>query len=914
MLNKKIIFLAIFIIFLLISAVSANDNSTADIGSAEDIVDVNSNQGNFTELSNLIDSTAINETLTLDKDYQYDSNFPDGGIGITKSITVDGMGHTIDGASSSRIFKIYSDIVLKDIVFMNANASSPGGALYFENSNAQIINCTFRFNQAKDMGGAFYSYSSNINVSDCTFANNTCGGLYSEGGAIYASSSKVTIANSKFYDNSADAGGAINVLNTILNLKTNDFVNNVAKWYGGGIFSDSSLTVNSSTFRNNKAGMKGGAIHSCYGIFENCRLNISYSSFINNSAEYGGAVSSSNLYNFDVFNSKFCYNHATYGAVIARLSSSVISMVDTECYNNVGVNGSVIYAPSSASIYLTRSDFVNNTGDYGCLIYTVQGRFDSKESQCDISIDDCSVLDNEVKDSLIFDFFGNLLLNNSRFIYKNTQYQVFVIKKLANGSVNYENNLWGVDDPDFSRLIYVNNTVQHYNSNESSQISDGDCASVIIQIDENHTVSGFRRDSTTQIPIFINGNTEVRHEKFDTTYFAHMLVAGNGWVFGNGGLDSPYQYEKIEAIAKTMIENNDITSEYMDFIYKIKTSWDNWGHFIIKAPDGRYGMVDYYDEEFHNKEMGVLKSGEYFLCPNSCYFHKKGNVSDLNQSSYLDAAIYLLGTDLYGKFRTTIQTFVYSKEVMDNMLITRVDAYASNDDGKLTNLSTAQYVNDIFSGEKYIIGHNLPKIMDREHVGSFILDIVELPPIKTQITVSELKTTYNKGKYLTATLKDVNGNVIKNARLSISLNGKVYNRLTDSNGQVKLFINLVPKTYAAKITFEGNNKYDKASSNVKIVVKKAKVKLVAKKKTFKKSKKIKKYSVTLKNNLGKALKKVTLKLKIKGKTYGAKTNSKGKATFKIKKLTKKGTFKAKISFKGNKYYYSLTKTVKIKVK
>ena len=55
-------------------------------------------------------------------------------------------------------------------------------------------------------------------------------------------------------------------------------------------------------------------------------------------------------------------------------------------------------------------------------------------------------------------------------------------------------------------------------------------------------------------------------------------------------------------------------------------------------------------------------------------------------------------------------------------------------------------------------------------------------------------------------------------------------------------------------------------------------------------------------------------LKVKGKTYKAKTNNKGKATFKIKNLKKKGTFKATIKFKGNKYYKAATKKVKIKIK
>ncbi|WP_458406460.1 hypothetical protein [Methanobrevibacter sp.] len=57
--------------------------------------------------------------------------------------------------------------------------------------------------------------------------------------------------------------------------------------------------------------------------------------------------------------------------------------------------------------------------------------------------------------------------------------------------------------------------------------------------------------------------------------------------------------------------------------------------------------------------------------------------------------------------------------------------------------------------------------------------------------------------------------------------------------------------------------------------------------------------------------KVTLTLKISRKTFKATTNAKGKATFKIKKLTKKGRYTAKITFKGNKSYRPTTKKVKI---
>ena len=59
------------------------------------------------------------------------------------------------------------------------------------------------------------------------------------------------------------------------------------------------------------------------------------------------------------------------------------------------------------------------------------------------------------------------------------------------------------------------------------------------------------------------------------------------------------------------------------------------------------------------------------------------------------------------------------------------------------------------------------------------------------------------------------------------------------------------------------------------------------------------------------MKNVKVILKVKGKTYVAKTNSKGKATFKITKLIKKGNFNAVITFGGNKYYNKVSKIVKI---
>jgi predicted outer membrane repeat protein len=182
----------------------------------------------------------------------------------------------------------------------------------------------------------------------------------------------------------------------------------------------------------------------------------------------------------------------------------------------------------------------------------------------------------------------------------------------------------------------------------------------------------------------------------------------------------------------------------------------------------------------------------------------------------------------------------------------------------------------------------------------------------TKITADAVTTTYNVNKNLIVTLKDGDGNALSGVNVTVNINGdRTYT--TDKNGQIKVNVaNFVPKIYTAKITFAGNSNYAAYFANAKVTVKKAKADITTKKKTFKKSKKVKKYSITLKS--GKTpIKNAKVTIKIK-KTFKATTNAKGKATFKIKKLTKKGTFKATITYKGNAYYNKVTKTVKIKIK
>ena len=179
----------------------------------------------------------------------------------------------------------------------------------------------------------------------------------------------------------------------------------------------------------------------------------------------------------------------------------------------------------------------------------------------------------------------------------------------------------------------------------------------------------------------------------------------------------------------------------------------------------------------------------------------------------------------------------------------------------------------------------------------------------------------NYDGYYSITLKDIQGKVLSGKKVSFTLNGKnIGSATTNANGvaSIKLSAKILKTANAGKknlvIKFIGDFNYNDASKTVRITINKEKTKIKAKKKIFKRNKKVKKYSITLKNSKGKTVKNVKVTLKIKKKIFKAKTNKKGKATFKIKGLTKKGTFKSKIIFKGNGYYKKITKQAKIKIK
>ena len=117
--------------------------------SQEDSVS-SSDVGTFTELQNIIYKASSGDTINLEKDYVFDEGFNYGqGILILKNLTINGNGHTLDGASKSRIlFNFFSvKVTLNNIIFENGYTKLYGGAIV-NFADLTVNNCAFKRNYA----------------------------------------------------------------------------------------------------------------------------------------------------------------------------------------------------------------------------------------------------------------------------------------------------------------------------------------------------------------------------------------------------------------------------------------------------------------------------------------------------------------------------------------------------------------------------------------------------------------------------------------------------------------------------------------------------------------------------------------------------------------------------------------------
>ena len=454
---KKFYIFAVFVVFIiLISPINAADNTT---------------DGNFSDLSDLIQNTSKGDTLYLNKDYKFD-NLSDSNLkeGIELDfITIDGCNHVIDANGQSRIFKTFNNVTLNNIKLINGNADY-GGAID-SNLTFACNNVTFENNYALNAGGAINTYF--VELNNCIFDSNY---------AINGSSLNIKINN----DIELELNNKIN--NSIFkNMKSNAIISysikevfvekclfeNITSEYGAALigYIGHQYIINNTQFKNLHSSKSGGSILSFTTamIIQNCdfinsstvnnggAVLIDYyaghnfienlggttefinCNFVNCSAKYGGAFIQTGGYS-SVINSTFNNNSADYagGAIYTSLLTRA-NITNTSFTNNKAnhnqknsQNGGAIcttYNPIS----INNTKFINNTNN---AIYSYE---------CQLNLTNC-FFENNIEALHHYYPQSNKLINNT---YNND--------KLIENDLNKDYNL--IVSNSAIKLTLINNTI-----------------------------------------------------------------------------------------------------------------------------------------------------------------------------------------------------------------------------------------------------------------------------------------------------------------------------------------------------------------------------------------------------------------------------------------------------------------------
>ena len=835
------------------NAISANDNNQV-------ITEGNTSVGSFADLETEINNVEEGGVLNLTKDYKY-VNGSNEGIQINKAMTIDGNGHTLDGCQASRIFDVTaSNVLLKNINFKNCFVGSnvEGGVIkIFNGNNISIVNSTFMncHVSAFDghvsggiincMGEKFSIIGSQfINCSASLTSDNTNFEAYISGGIIWVSGINTTISQTSFI-NCSSSGDLINLIvwkrgnegGYWLNpedanfLYESRFINCSAETI---FYSLGRSYVTCSTFMDNK-GL----------LIDSERSIISKSKFINSDGGIKIDGSESIISESSFINS----------------TGNVIFL--DRCDNNLLINLEFINS------YVSSSDSISG-GVVLC--------WGSNSSIINSSFKNCTISSGDYIDGGVVYFRGDgNSLSNLKFM--NTS--VSSNSHIEGGVVHF----WG-DGNSLSNLKFMNTSVS------SNDYIDGGVIS------------------------FNGANNKISKSDFEDSDVSSRDYIMGGVIsleFGDENIVEDSNFVDCRSLASSYV-NGGVFAVYGGSCNVTRTNFINCSVPKIGGMELEGGVIyirgGTYSNITESRFINCLSS--LSNCPKEESFCIGGGViytawtSDciVSKSSFIgctvqiDSSTYVNGGAVY--FDSGVENMI-SDSRFENCSLKGTSPHVSSLVTSSDDLSAYKVCDSSFDG---CGGYNI--LIDAKYKNCTINNC---PTIKiVDISVKNLNAVYGSGVKCMITVSE-NYAPAKNVSVVVSINGKKFTTIkTDSKGVASFKISQAPGTYKLTLTASGK------SVSKTMTVKKATPKLTANAKSFKKSVKTKKYTVTLKTNQNKVMKNTKVTLKVNGKTYSAKTNAKGQATFKITKLTKKGKFTAVVKFAGNKYYNAKTVKAKITIK
>lgn len=831
------------------------------------------------------------------------------------------------------IFLVGTNNLLNKTIFINHHAND-GGAIIIQETNNQLINCIFRDNNASRLAGAIYIIKNDCILENCTFVNNSA----NDGGSILIQGNNTSLNQNSFINNNAFGfGGAIYWISSDGTLTNSSFNNNYAK-NGGGIFwQGDNGALTDCEFIDNYAPNNGSSIY-WYGNYGNLTNSIIIDNIMSNQIYWW------NTENGNIENCKFINNTngvINKGAKFSRTNISLsysnlsfdfkdpknilVTLIDVS--EGLPINSSILFNFNKDNIV---EEFIANISDnFASLCNELSDLNAGTWNVTAIFIGD----DNHAPSNVTFTVTINplsssLTINvNDTDVYGEASIVVTVCDKFSSmiddGSVIFfdgETNIGKSNVVDgVATLTYVPETAgkhliiaKYYAKNYINNTNSVDLN--VEKIDSNIIISdmffdygtrgfvNFNLDGAIGINASIVNNSNIIVDIIDDYIFVSGLDAGN-YVLEVAAIPdanhisiikhinitvNPINANLTVNIPKIEIGSNAIVNIEINKEIAGKVLFDNneiiiidgKGNYTITNPsvgDHTVSVIFEGDNNFNADTKIVSFEVTKRSVPNDQNPFTPAKTDDEklpNNPSYT----ITLNEDATGNLTVTIGDKTFTKELINGTVTVEVNGVPAGD-----YIATITYSGD----DNYA------------PITRTVNATVKVDPV---ITASNVNVVYSVGSYYTIKVYGTDGKHVNGATVKIA--GKISKTLTTTNGVAKFKVTNVPGTY--KITITALGKSVTRTITVKHLV-------TLKTVTVKKSAKQHVLQATLGKVNGKYLNKKTVTFKFNGKTYKAKTNSKGVAKVTIKSsVLKKLKVGKKVTYQATYLKDTVKKTVTVK--
>ena len=132
-----------------------------------------------------------------------------------------------------------SEVNFDNLIFINNETYSNGGAIYAVNSNSTITNCIVESNITGHRGNVCFDVG-DLEISNTIFSNNSS----EKGAGLYCSNVNLELNSVSFYNNTASEKGGGLYLNNCTSIFSNVSIhNNSSNQFGGGIYCNESIIL-----------------------------------------------------------------------------------------------------------------------------------------------------------------------------------------------------------------------------------------------------------------------------------------------------------------------------------------------------------------------------------------------------------------------------------------------------------------------------------------------------------------------------------------------------------------------------------------------------------------------------------------------------------------------------------------------